>query len=156
MFLFFAKNRQQNAFGDILQGKKVFFKSCTWQWLYKKNYKELQAIPSFHGIHRVEFLSMLLILQFHGWNLPLHVKDNITTHFSSASNLKNICLFPRYFVHSQNQWNYNDFHVWAKDRSLLNAVPKLMSITINKQENSETPIKQYTNDKLKENFLKET
>ena len=31
-----------------------------------------------------------------------------------------------------------------------------MSITINKQENSETPIKQYTNDKLKENFQKET
>ena len=29
-----------------------------------------------------------------------------------------------------------------------------MSIT-NKYENSETPIKQYTNDKLKENFLKE-
>ena len=30
-----------------------------------------------------------------------------------------------------------------------------MSIT-NKYENSETPIKQYTNDKLKENFPKET
>ena len=31
-----------------------------------------------------------------------------------------------------------------------------MSISINKEENSETPIKQYTKDKLKENFLKET
>ena len=136
--------------------KKLFLNLVHDSDCIKKNYKEQQAIPSFHGIHRVEFLSMLLILQFHGWNLPLHVKDNITTHFSSASNLKNICLFPRYFVHSQNQRNYNDFHVWAKERSLLNAVPKLMSITINKKANSETPIKQYTNDKLKENFLKET
>ena len=40
-----------------------------------------------------------------------------------------------------------------KGHDCMNAVPKLMSNTINKYENSETPIKQYTNDKLKENFL---
>ena len=66
MFLFFAKNSQQNAFGDILQSKKAFFKSRTCSDCIKKNCKEQQAIPSFPGIHRVEFLSMLLILQFHG------------------------------------------------------------------------------------------
>ena len=70
MFLFFAKNSQQNVFDDILdilESKKAFFKPCTCSDCIKKNYKEQQAIrPSFHGIHRVEFLSMLLILQFHG------------------------------------------------------------------------------------------
>ena len=121
----FCKNSQQNAFGDILQSKKAFFKSRTWQWLYKKNYKEQQAIPSFHAIHRVEFLSMLLILQFHGWNLPLHVKDNVTTHFSSASNLKNICLFPHWFVHSQNQGNYKRFSWLGKGKVITECSAKV-------------------------------
>ena len=75
--------------------------------------------------------------------------------FSSASNLKNICLFVILFIHKIKETT-SDFHVWPKERSLLNAVPKLLSITINKKANSETPIKQYTNDKLKENFQKET
>ena len=67
MFLFFAKNSQQNVFGDIFYKVKKLFLNLVHDSDYiKKNYKELQAIPSFHGIHRVEFLSMLLILQFHG------------------------------------------------------------------------------------------
>ena len=32
----------------------------------KQPAKEQQAIPSFHGIHQAEFLSMMLTLQFHG------------------------------------------------------------------------------------------
>ena len=58
----FCKISQQNVFEDILESKKAFFKSSTCS-----NHKEQQqAIPSFHGIHQVEFLSMLLIVQFHG------------------------------------------------------------------------------------------
>ena len=57
----FCKISQQNVFEDILESKKAFFKSSTCS-----DHKEQQAIPSFHGIHRVEFLSMLLIVQFHG------------------------------------------------------------------------------------------
>ena len=53
MFLFFAKNSQQNVFDNIvhiLESKKAFFKSRTCSDCIK-NYKEQQAIPSFHGIH---------------------------------------------------------------------------------------------------------
>ena len=55
MFLFFAKNSQQNVFDhflDILE--KIFFKSHTCSDCIKNN-KEQQAIPSFHSIHQVEF-----------------------------------------------------------------------------------------------------
>ena len=57
----FCKISQQNVFEDILESKKAFFKSSTCS-----DHKEQQAIRSFHGIHSVEFLSMLLIVQFHG------------------------------------------------------------------------------------------
>ena len=56
-----GKISQQKLFEDILESKKAFFKSSTCS-----DHKEQQAIPSFHGIHRVEFLSMLFIVQFHG------------------------------------------------------------------------------------------
>ena len=65
MFIFFAKNSQQNVFGDIpdiLESKKAFFKSRTCSDCIKKKYRKQQAMLSFHGIHLVEFLSMLLIL----------------------------------------------------------------------------------------------
>ena len=62
MFIFFAKNSQQNVFDDILDILDILVHVVTVQ----KNNRERQAIPSFHGIHLVEFLSMLLILQFHG------------------------------------------------------------------------------------------
>ena len=129
MFLFFAKDTQQNVFDDILdilESKKAFLKSRTCSdWCIKKKYKEQQAIPSFHGIHRVEFLLMLLILQFHGWNLSLCVKDNVTTHFSSASNLKNICFFPRWFVHSQNHGNYKWFSCLGKGKVITECSAKI-------------------------------
>ena len=61
------------------------------------------------------------------------MKDNITTHFSIASNL--FCIFVSshvgLFIYKIKETT-SDFHVWAKERSLLNAVPKLMSVTINK------------------------
>ena len=57
----FGKISQQKLFEDILESKKAFFQSSTCS-----DHKEQQAIPSFHGIYQVEFLSMLLIVQFHG------------------------------------------------------------------------------------------
>ena len=58
----FGKISQQKLFEDILESKKAFFKSSTCS-----DHKEQQTIPSFHGIHPVEFLfRMLLIVQFHG------------------------------------------------------------------------------------------
>ena len=96
---------------------------CVWQ--YSRIYKEQQAIPSVHGIHRVEFLLMLLILQFHGLNLSLCVKDNVTTHFSSASNLKNICFFPHWFVHSQNHGNYKRLSCLGKGKVITECSAKI-------------------------------
>ena len=59
---YFLQNQPAKCVGRYsLESKKVFFKSSTCS-----DHKEQQAIPSFHGIHRVEFLSMLLIVQFHG------------------------------------------------------------------------------------------
>ena len=58
----FGKISQQKLFEHILESKKAFSKSSTCS-----DHQEQQAIPSFNGIHRVEFLSMLLIVQFHGY-----------------------------------------------------------------------------------------
>ena len=125
MFLFFAKTVSKMRLAIFYKVKKLFLNLVHDSDCIKKNYKEQQAIPSFHCIHRVEFLSMLLILQFHAWNLPLHVKDNVTTHFSSASNLKNICFFPHWFVHSQNQGNYKRFSCLGKGKVITECSAKV-------------------------------
>ena len=93
-FYFLQKTASKMRLAIFYKVKKLFLNLVHDSDCIKKNYKELQAIPSFHGIHRVEFLSMLLILQFHGWNLPLCMKDNLTTHFSPASNLKYYFFLP--------------------------------------------------------------
>ena len=65
-FYFLQKTASKMCLVMFYKVKKLFLNLVHDSDCIKKNYKEQQAIPSFHGIHRVEFLSMLLILQFHG------------------------------------------------------------------------------------------
>ena len=55
MFLFFAKTVSKMRLAIFYKVKKLFLNLVHDSDCIKKNYKELQAIPSFHGIHRVEF-----------------------------------------------------------------------------------------------------
>ena len=132
-FYFLQKTASKMRLAIFYKVTKLFLNLVHDNDCIKKNYIEQQAIPSFHGIHRVEFLSMLLILQFLRWNLSLRVKDNVTIHISHQPAIWRIfvCSHIGLFIHKIKETT-SDFHVWAKERSLLNAVPKLMSITINK------------------------
>ena len=65
-FYFLQKTASKMHLAIFYKVTKLFLNLVHDSDCIKKNYKELQAIPSFHGIHRVEFLVMLLILQFHG------------------------------------------------------------------------------------------
>ena len=78
------------------------------------------------------------------------MKDNVTTNFSLASNLNYIiCFFSCWFVHLQNQGNYKRFSCLGKEKVMIESSAKI-NVSQYQKENSETPIKQYTNDKLKE------
>ena len=57
--------------------------------------------------------------------MSLCVKDNVTIHFSSASNLKNICFFPCWFVHSQNHGNYKRFSCLGKGKVITECSAKI-------------------------------
>ena len=65
------------------------------------------------------------MLQFHRWNLSLRVRDNVTTHFSPANNLKNICFFLHWFVHSKNQGNYKQFSCLGKGKVITECSAKI-------------------------------
>ena len=64
-FYFLQKTASKMRLAIFYKVKKLFLNLVHDSDCIKKNYKEQQAISSFHCIHRVEFLSMLLILQFH-------------------------------------------------------------------------------------------
>ena len=84
------------------------------------------------------------------------MKDNVTTNFSLASNLNYIIyFFSRWFVHLQNQGNYEQFSCLGKGKVMIESSAKI-NVNHYQIENLETPIKQFTNDKCKENVLKET
>ena len=81
---------------------------------------------------------------------------NVSTNFSLASNLNYIiCFFSCWFVHLQNLGNYERFSCLGKGKVMIESSAKI-NVNHYQIENLETPIKQYTNDKCKENVLKET
>ena len=84
------------------------------------------------------------------------MKDTVTTNFSLASNLNYYSgFFSCWFVHLQNQGNYKGFSCLGKGKVMIQSSAKI-NVNHYQIENLETPIKQYTNDKCKENVLKET